>query len=92
MIHGGEGKKFLPVFTRESYCRRNDESRGEDFELFKSLSQMLPVPFFSRGKSRANASERQPRAKRAAALSHTVYPLFQRCHLLSCNFAQLPGR
>lgn len=49
--------------------------------------------FSSRGcKSRANASQRQLRAKRAAALSHAVYPLFQRRTSLFYNFAQLLDR
>lgn len=46
----------------------------------------------SRSKSRANASERQLCAKRATALSHAVYPLFQQRTSLFYNFAQLLDR
>jgi hypothetical protein len=56
-----------------------------------SLSQML-LNLLSRDKSRANVSERQLRAKRAAALNHAVYPLFQQRNSLSCNFAELLDR
>jgi len=72
-----------------------DAGRGvKTSELFKSLPQMLLDPILLAVKAarvRLRVCSRSG-AKRAAALSRAVYPLFQRRNSLSCNFAQLLDR